>query len=53
MIAVKKEADSMLPENKINPYLLPQIRKDFLEVLKSSKNAKDAGHKLLTHIGDK
>lgn len=52
IIGLKKEVDMLLPDNKMNPYLLPQIRKDFLERLKESKDLKEARRLYSSHIAD-
>ena len=52
IIEIKQEVDALLPENKMNPYLLPQIRKDFLERLKESKSIKEARKLVGSGIAD-
>lgn len=41
LMEVKQDMDKLLPRHRINPYLTPQIRKDYLEVMKSAESIGD------------
>lgn len=42
MIGLKEKLDKLLPDNKIDKYLMPQTRKDYLERMKKAGSIREA-----------